>query len=189
MRPSGFSRCVLYIILSERNVAAEYSRAPGPRLVIPVFMGHGDVKSVAHLLLELDSYRVESGYIAACLLRAAIPVALKGCAAWASQADLPFVSWEDFKNHFRAEFLPVHYEIRIMDEPRWQTRHPNESVIKYICSMQELICLPRSALIHITSLCQFSESIQKALKKCSTTNAQKQQLGNVSQPFSVMFTE
>lgn len=43
--------------------------------------------------------------------------------------------------------------------------------------------------VSVSPSCQFSENVQVALEKCSATNGQKQQLGNMLRRFSAMFTE
>lgn len=52
--------------------------------------------------------------------------------------------------------------------------------------------LPYQECLHpvsVTPQCYFSEDVQKALKKCSGTDAQKKRLGSGFEPFSCMFIE
>lgn len=51
----------------------------------------------------------------------------------------PFASWEDIISRFRAKFLPVRYQMWIIGEVQLWNQHPDESLIEYICRMQELM--------------------------------------------------
>lgn len=127
-------------VLCEQN-AAEHSRSPGLCLPILIFRGHGLVKSAADILPQLHPYRIASGCTAVQVPTPRLPVAFQGRAAhwWISRENWPFAPWGDFRRPFRAEFLPVHCEIRVMDELRSRTQLLDQSLVEFIPCMQELI--------------------------------------------------
>lgn len=54
-----------------------------------------------------------------------------------SQEQLCSVDLENFRCHIKAEYLPVHYQRRFMNELRWRTQHPDECFIEHTYSMQQ----------------------------------------------------
>lgn len=90
---------------------------------------------------KFETRRIASGCAEAHVWTVAMPVALQESAAcwWTCQAQLPFSSWEDLENHSRAEFLQTCHEVRMMNELWSQYQAPDESVLEYIRSTQELM--------------------------------------------------
>lgn len=105
---------------------------------VPSYSGYGDVKSVCEYLQQLDSYQTAVGASDDDVLRQVLPVALVGSAARWRRCQPAFESMADFKDRFRAEFLPPDYEHRMRDELALRTQHPEESLLEYVRAMQEL---------------------------------------------------
>lgn len=116
--------------------------APGsrPRLSVevPSYSGYGDAKSVYEFFQQLDCYQTALGASDEDVLRQVLPVALVGSAARWRRCQPAFASMADFKDRFRAEFLPPDYEHRMRDELALRTQHPEESLLEYVRAMQEL---------------------------------------------------
>lgn len=57
----------------------------------------------------------------------------------------PFNNWEDFCGRFRMDFEPIHMSDSLMDEIRNRVQKPDESVVKYFITMENLFLrLPRA---------------------------------------------
>ncbi|XP_077544871.1 uncharacterized protein LOC144158085 [Haemaphysalis longicornis] len=120
--------------------AAPVASGSRPRLnvEVPSYSGYGDAKSVYAFLQQLDSYRTALGASEEDVLRQVLPVALVGTAERWRRCQPAFTSMADFKDRFRAEFLPPDYEHRMRDELALRTQHPEESLLEYVRAMQEL---------------------------------------------------
>ncbi|KAG0445055.1 hypothetical protein HPB47_000696 [Ixodes persulcatus] len=66
-----------------------------------------------------------------------VPVALEGSAklCWSFISD--FVSWDDFKTGFRAEFASIDAKRRHKDELRHRTQHPEENLKEFIYTIAD----------------------------------------------------
>ncbi|XP_077540711.1 uncharacterized protein LOC144152975 [Haemaphysalis longicornis] len=120
--------------------AAPVASGSRPRLnvEVPSYSGYGDAKLVYEFLQQLDSYRTALGASGEDVLRQVLPVALVGTAARWRRCQPAFTSMADFKDRFRAEFLPPDYEHRMRDELALRTQYPEESLLEYVRAMQEL---------------------------------------------------
>lgn len=49
-----------------------------------------------------------------------------------------FADWEDLKRNLRSAFLPLDYELNLMDDIRRRTQGPEEKLIMYVSRMQNL---------------------------------------------------
>lgn len=106
-------------------------------LPVPTYEGHTHCKSVVDFLQELADYTSAENTSDDDLLKRILPVALTGSAArWRRRQS--FTDRADFERRLRAEFLPPDYAVRIMDELRARTQAPDESLLEYVRSFQEL---------------------------------------------------
>lgn len=87
---------------------------------------------------ELRDYQAASGIDDETVLTRLLPVALTDSAALWRQRQTKFTSMSDFEARFRAEFLPPDYNMRIRDELRARTQHPDESLIEFVRALQGL---------------------------------------------------
>ncbi|XP_029824297.3 uncharacterized protein LOC115310158 [Ixodes scapularis] len=107
-------------------------------LTIPKYAGYADRKSVTTFISELQNYKAASGIEDEVVLNRLLPVALTDSAALWRQRQTKFTSMADFEARFRAEFLPPDYNMRIRDELRARTQHPDESLIEFVRALQGL---------------------------------------------------
>lgn len=122
------------------NQAAAPAAVSRPRInvEVPSFSGYTDAKSVHEFLQQLRDYQTALGTPDDELLGHVLPVALVESAARWRRCQPAFQSMADFKDRFRAEFLPPDYERRMLEELASRTQHPEESLLEYIRAMQEL---------------------------------------------------
>lgn len=127
-------------------------------LSVPVFSGYADRKSVAMFVSELRDYQAASGIDDETILTRLLPVALTDSAALWRQRQTKFTSMSDFEARFRTEFLPPDYSVRIKDELRARTQHPEESLIEFVRALQGLYDIADAAAPD-------AEKVQRAIRQ------------------------
>uniref|UniRef100_A0A147BJB3 Putative retrotransposon gag protein n=1 Tax=Ixodes ricinus TaxID=34613 RepID=A0A147BJB3_IXORI len=127
-------------------------------LSVPVFSGYADGKSVAMFVSELRDYQAASGIDDETILTRLLPVALTDSAALWRQRQTKFTSMSDFEARFRTEFLPPDYSMRIRDELRARTQHPEESLIEFVRALQGLYDIADAAAPD-------AEKVQRAIRQ------------------------
>ncbi|XP_049273374.1 uncharacterized protein LOC125759119 [Rhipicephalus sanguineus] len=118
------------------------TRAGEPQLLppatLPTYTGYDDPKSVADFLGEMDRYVRVTGASEAHVMARILPLALRYAAGRWWRLQTPFTTWAEFEQRFREEFLPPGYELRVQRELELRTQHPDESLLEYVRTMQEL---------------------------------------------------
>lgn len=118
------------------------TRAGEPQLLppatLPTYTGYDDPKSVADFLEEMDRYVRATGASEAHVMARILPLALRDAAGRWWRLQTPFTTWAEFEQRFREEFLPPGYELRVQRELELRTQHPDESLLEYVRTMQEL---------------------------------------------------
>ncbi|XP_049268998.1 uncharacterized protein LOC125757433 [Rhipicephalus sanguineus] len=118
------------------------TRAGEPQLLppaaLPTYTGYDDPKSVADFLEEMDRYVRATGASEAHVMARILPLALRDAAGRWWRLQTPFTTWAEIEQRFREEFLPPGYELRVQRELELRTQHPDESLLEYVRTMQEL---------------------------------------------------
>lgn len=109
---------------------------------MPMYHVYDDPISQNEFLDTLHQHGLASGLSEQEVLERVLPVALTGSAArWYKLVGENAVSMEEFRAKFRQEFLPADYSARLRRELETQTQHPDESLVEYVRTMQEMYSL------------------------------------------------
>ncbi|XP_049271310.1 uncharacterized protein LOC125758311 [Rhipicephalus sanguineus] len=109
-----------------------------PPATLPTYTGYDEPKSVADFLEEIDRYVRATGASEAHVMARIRPLALRAAAGRWWRLQTPFTTRAEFEQRFREEFLPPGYELRVQRELELRTQHPDESLLEYVRTMQEL---------------------------------------------------
>ncbi|XP_077564721.1 uncharacterized protein LOC144180215 [Haemaphysalis longicornis] len=112
---------------------------PLVRLEVPVYRGYEDTISVTDFIESLAHYQTAMGLSDSDMLARVVPVALTERAAqWYRLAGHRAATFTELKAAVRREFLPVDYHRRMRRELELRTQAPEESLLEFVRSMEEL---------------------------------------------------
>ncbi|CAN7945427.1 unnamed protein product [Ixodes hexagonus] len=136
---------------------------PPVRVPIPKYKGYGDSVSANDFLDALLHYQQATGMVDQEILGRVLPIALTDQAArWFRLCGQNALTLDQFRAQFRQEFLPADYERRMRRELERRTQHPDESLLEYVRTMQELYLLADPSAPH-------SERVERVIRQAHPT--------------------
>ncbi|XP_077500142.1 uncharacterized protein LOC144110944 [Amblyomma americanum] len=118
------------------------------KLLMPTYRGYDDLLRARDFLESLTHYQIAMGLTDQVVLAHMIPAALIDTAArWHRLAGHRAAALEEFHAAFLREFLPADYERRMRRELELPTQAPDESLLEYVRSMEDLFSIaePRAS--------------------------------------------
>ncbi|XP_077492183.1 uncharacterized protein LOC144103298 [Amblyomma americanum] len=118
--------------------ASKHSR-PAVKVAVPTYRGYADTVSVTDFIKSLTHYQAAVGLDDSEMLTRIVPVALvERAAQWYRLSGRRATTLDEFKAALRREFLPVDYQRRMRRELELRTQAPDESLLEYVRTMEEL---------------------------------------------------
>ncbi|XP_077492233.1 uncharacterized protein LOC144103368 [Amblyomma americanum] len=119
---------------------------PAVKVAVPTYRGYADTVSVTDFIESLTHYQAAVGLDDSEMLTRIVPVALvERAAQWYRLSGRRATTLGEFKAALRREFLPVDYQRRMRRELELRTQAPDESLLEYVRTMEELFQIAESS--------------------------------------------
>lgn len=118
------------------------------------FSGDDSRQSASEFLQNVRDYSHSRGVSETDLLRSISDLLVGSARKWYRTNTVPFINWTDFVKRFLQDFEPIYESDRLLDTIKGRMQQPNESVIQFFVTMEDLflrlpVMLTESARVKI----------------------------------------